>query len=79
MGRSFSASDTHFEIVRSETSISNDGLRKGEPAALVCGECGASLPLTRQRSPGIDELSHEPTCDQRYVRSRFWQVQFKQD
>ncbi|RDZ61405.1 hypothetical protein C5B90_19220 [Haloferax sp. Atlit-12N] len=79
MPRSFSDLDTYFEIVRSETSISNDGLRMREPKALRCSECGAQLPLTRERSPGIEELPHEPGCSQRYVTSRYWIRQFQQD
>ncbi|MFC7202836.1 hypothetical protein ACFQJC_04865 [Haloferax namakaokahaiae] len=79
MPKSFSAPDTHFRIIASETSVSNDGYRKGEPMKLECDCCGASVMLTPEPSPGIDELPHKPWCDQRFVESRWWQRNFLSD
>ncbi|WP_135807331.1 hypothetical protein [Halorussus marinus] len=72
--RSFSDPDTHFAIVRSETPVTEDGYKVGEPKRLECEECGAGVLLTEEPTPGIDELQHQPTCSQRFVKSRWWQT-----
>lgn len=71
--------ETHFEIVRSETPITEDGYKIGEPKLLECEECGASVLLTEDPSPGIDELGHEPDCPQRYARTATWRDAFLGD
>lgn len=74
--RSFADPDTHFSIEIAETSEGWDGARLNEPTELRCSECGASVRLTREPSPGIDELQHEADCSQRYVRSEWWAHNF---
>jgi hypothetical protein len=77
MSRSFADPQTTFELVRSETPISEDGYKLGEPKLVRCGECGADVLLTEDPSPGIDELGHDPRCSQRWVRSRWWVEQLR--
>ncbi len=77
--RSFADPSTEFELVASSTPISEDGYKLGEPKLVRCSECGADVLLTEDPSPGIDELSHAPGCSQRFVRSRWWQQQFRSD
>lgn len=76
MIRSFADPETHFELVRSDTPVDVDGYKLGEPKMIRCPVCGADRLITKEPSPGIDELGHEPGCAQRWVRSRWWQVQF---
>lgn len=64
--------ETHFEIEASDSPITVDGYAKGEPKELRCEECGASVLLTEDPSPGVDELQHERWCSQRWVRSQWW-------
>jgi len=61
--RSFSDPGTRFTIVRSESPIAVDGYALGEPKSLECPECGASVLLTAEPSPGIDEIGHLPSCE----------------
>ena len=68
--------DTHYSIVPSDTPVNVDGYKLGEPQHLRCDECGASVLLTPEPSPGIDELQHEPDCPQRWARSDWWAMQF---
>jgi hypothetical protein len=64
--KSFADPDTHFEIVESGTPVSVDGFALGEPTGEVrCAECGAV-------HDNVDEIPHDPTCSQRWVRSRWW-------
>ena len=64
--RSFSDSDTHFRIVRSDTPVDVDGLKLGEPTGEVqCLECG-EIAMTPEDVP------HPTGCDQRFVVSRWW-------
>jgi len=70
--------DTHFAIVPSDTPVSEDGYKLGEPKRLECDACSASVLLTRQPSAGVDELQHDPDCPQRFVRSDWWAMQFSQ-
>ncbi len=79
MSRSFSDPETHFEIVRSNTPVSEDGYKLGEPKFVRCVECDADVLLTEEPTPGIDELQHEKHCSQRWVRSQWWQEQFRAD
>jgi|GEM_PF-1807465 len=67
---------TQFEIVRSESPVSEDGYKIGEPKLLQCDACGASVLLTEEPSPGIDELQHERDCPQRYARTDSWREAF---
>jgi len=60
---SFSDPDTHFHLVTSDTSVGNDGLRRGEPTGDVqCCECGAV-------TEAVEEIPHERDCSQRGVVS----------
>lgn len=77
--KSFSDPSTHFRILRSDTPVSVDGFKIGEPKLLECEECGARVLITEEPSPGIDELQHEPSCPQRWVRSKWWRTTFLQD
>ncbi|WP_197425384.1 hypothetical protein [Halobacterium sp. CBA1126] len=61
---------TEFEIQRSETPISEDGYKLGEPKYLTCAHCTAQVLLTEEPSPGVDELPHDPGCPQRWARTR---------
>ena len=79
MSKSFADPETTFELVRSSTPVSEDGYKLGEPKFVRCTECGADVLLTEEPSPGIDELGHTPQCGQRYVRSRWWREQFRDD
>ncbi|QRY26390.1 hypothetical protein [Halobacterium sp. BOL4-2] len=67
---------TEFEIARSETPISEDGYKIGEPKYLECAYCSARVLLTEEPSPGIDELQHDPFCGQRFARTTWWQEHF---
>jgi len=67
--RSFSDPDTEFELVRSDTPVSVDGYKIGEPTGEVeCEECGA-------RAKNVDEVPHEPHCSQRFTLSEWWAEQ----
>lgn len=58
--------DTEYELIRSETPISDDGFKIGEPLGLVkCCECNAI-------AKNIDEIPHDPNCSQRFARSDWW-------
>ena len=67
---------THYAIERSDTPVNEDGYKLGEPKLLSCDHCSAAVLLTPEPSPGVDELSHDPDCPQRWVRSRWWRDQF---
>jgi len=75
--KSFADPDTHFEIERSETPVNVDGYKVHEPKWLRCAACGASVLLTEEPSPGVDELQHAPNCPQRWVKSEWWAEQFE--
>ncbi|ELZ84429.1 hypothetical protein C453_12821 [Haloferax elongans ATCC BAA-1513] len=79
MVRSFSSSETHFRLIKSETSVGQDGYRKGEPKAMECASCGAKVPITREPSVSIEELPHCSNCDQRDVKSEYWIERFLDD
>lgn len=64
--------DTEYVLERSDTPVSEDGYKIGEPKRLVCGGCGASVLLTEEPSPGVDDLSHERDCPNRWARSEWW-------
>jgi hypothetical protein len=68
--------ETHYFLERSQSPRSVDGYRQEEPKRLVCEECGANVRLTEQPSAGVDELGHDPTCPQRYAKSRWWRERF---
>ncbi|MCD2204390.1 hypothetical protein [Halobacterium sp. KA-6] len=67
---------TEFEIQRSETPISEDGYKLGEPKYLECAHCSARVLLTEEPSPGVDELPHDPDCPQRWARTPWWRDHF---
>jgi len=72
--------DTHYRIRRSETPVDVDGYKIGEPKKLVCDECGASVLLTEEPSPGVDDgLPHDPQCSQRWAKTRWWRERFDAD
>lgn len=50
---------THYDLVASHTPPTVDGYANGETKWLVCEMCGASLLLTAEPSPGIDEMDHD--------------------
>jgi hypothetical protein len=65
--KSFSDPRTHFRVVRSDTPVSVDGFKLGEPTGQIeCEECGAS-------HLNIDEIPHKADCSQRFVKSAWWQ------
>lgn len=68
--------DTHYTVVRSETPVSEDGYKIQEPKYLECDGCGARVLITEDPSAGIDELSHDRDCPQRWARSDWWARQF---
>lgn len=68
--------DVEYEIQRSETPVSVDGYKLGEPKWFACAECGARVLLTEEPSPGLDELQHEPDCSQRFARTEWWREHF---
>jgi hypothetical protein len=70
---------TEFEIERSQTPVSEDGYKIGEPKYLECTHCTARVLLTEEPSPGIDELPHDPYCDQRFAKTTWWQDNFAPD
>lgn len=71
-------SDTEFKLVRSETPISEDGYKIGEPKLLTCEYCSAEALLTEDPSdPGVDDLSHDRHCPQRFVRSEWFQQHYR--
>lgn len=64
--RSFTDSDTEFELIRSDTPIDVDGFKIGEPTGEIkCLECGS-------QHDNIDEIPHDPDCSQRWVKSAWW-------
>lgn len=77
--KSFADPETEFEIVASDSPITQDGYKIGEPKLLCCRECSAAVLLTEEPTPGIDELQHEKHCSQRWVKSRWWRRQFRRD
>lgn len=64
--QSFTAADTFFHIVVSETPVTVDGFALGEPTGEVeCEECGAI-------AENIDEIPHDADCSQRFVHSAWY-------
>lgn len=64
--RSFSDPDTHFRLVRSDTPVSVDGFKIGEPTGEVeCEDCG-------QSAAAPEHIAHLPGCDQVDVKSEWW-------
>lgn len=70
---------TEFEIVRSETPVSEDGYKLGEPKYLRCPRCQADVLLTEEPTPGLDELPHAPGCRQRFAKTPWWRDHFLHD
>lgn len=54
--------DHEYQIVTSDSPISVDGYALGEPKAVECYFCNASMYITPQRSPGVWSLNHEKWC-----------------
>lgn len=69
-------SETEYRIERSETPVTEDGYKIGEPKWLICETCTAHVLLTEEPSAGVDELDHDLDCPQRWVRSEWWSEQF---
>lgn len=67
---------TEYRIVASGSPVTVDGYALGEPKRLTCGECGASVELTAERTPGVDYLRHDPDCGQFESRSAWFREQF---
>lgn len=64
--RSFADPDTHFTLIKSDTSVEKDGVRKGEPTGEVeCDECGrvAAAP---------EYIPHTKGCSQSDVGSDWY-------
>jgi len=74
--RSFADRDTEFVIEESKTPFTVDGYNRGEPMILACPYCSAQVLLTPDPTdPGIDDLSHDTDCRQRFVRSEWYREQ----
>lgn len=71
--------ETEYAIERSDSPITVDGYKIGEPKRLVCEACGASVLLTEEPSAGVDDLPHDKRCSQRWARSEWWRRQFLAD
>lgn len=70
MARDALASDTEFNLIRSETPVDVDGFKLGEPTGEIeCRECGAS-------DQNIDEIPHAEDCSQRFATTDYWRNQF---
>lgn len=64
--KSFTDTDTHYRLIKSDTPPSVDGFRIGEPTGEVeCEECGAV-------AENVDEIPHAKDCGQRFARSDWW-------
>jgi hypothetical protein len=64
--RSFADEDTYFALERSDTPVTVDGYKLGEPTGRVsCTEC-------RAVAANVDEIPHERACSQRFVHSRWY-------
>ena len=64
--------ETEWRLIRSETPVNVDGFKLGEPTGEVqCEECG-------QSAMNIDEIPHDPDCDQRWSRTGYWADRFGQ-
>lgn len=64
--RSVFDEDTEFKIIRSKTPVTVDGVKIGAPTGRVaCRECGAE-------AENVDEIPHDPDCDQRFTHSRWY-------
>lgn len=64
---------TEYRIVESDSPVTVDGYSQGEPKRLECCFCGASVVLDPDPStPGIDDLSHQAGCPNRFARSEWW-------
>lgn len=70
---------TEFVIERSDTPVSEDSYKLGEPKYLECAHCSARELLTEEPSPGVDELQHELHCPQRFARTPWWRDHFLHD
>ncbi|MFW6435701.1 MAG: hypothetical protein ACOCY1_04900 [Halovenus sp.] len=69
--------DTHYRIEGSKSPVTVDGYAEGEPKFLVCDKCEASVQLTEDPTPGIDELQHMRDCPQRFAKTRTWRERFE--
>jgi hypothetical protein len=63
---------THYDIIESKTPVSEDGYKIHEPKWLRCSECGAQVLLTEEPSRGVDDLSHDVDCPQRFAHSEWY-------
>ena len=64
--RSFADEDTHFRLIRSDTSVDVDGYKLHEPTGEIeCEKCGGCA--------GAPEyIVHDKDCSQRDVTSRWY-------
>jgi Zn finger protein HypA/HybF involved in hydrogenase expression len=70
MPRSFSEPKTEFKIVKSDTPPTVEGIAIGEQRSEVaCRDCG-------QVGQNVEEIYHQPDCNQRWVRSEFCRMRF---
>lgn len=76
--RSFSDPETEFEIIKSGTPPSVDGLAITEPKWLECAECNARVRIDgpEGQQTTIDNLPHDKNCSQRDVVSRYFEEKF---
>lgn len=51
-----------YELVASDTPVSDDGYKLGEPKKLECVHCDARMVITSEKTPGLWSVDHEPWC-----------------
>lgn len=65
--------ETHYRIEQSGSPPWVDDYGRTEPKYLVCEGCGASAQLDADPdTPGVDDLAHDPTCPNRFAKSRWF-------
>jgi len=69
--------ETEFAIQTSDSGIEVDGYALNEPKRLVCEGCGASVLLTEDPSPGVDDLEHSRDCPNRFAKSDWYRGQLQ--
>jgi len=68
--------ESEYRIERSQTPVSEDGYKKGEPKYLACQYCEARVLLTPDpEDPGVDDLAHDRDCPNRFARSHWFRDQ----
>jgi hypothetical protein len=51
-----------YQLETSETPVTEDGYKMGEPKRLSCAFCEAAMVITPEKTPGVWSLNHEPWC-----------------